>query len=148
MRILPLCLFLAACAPPADAGAGASAAPGAAAAPAGPPPGARGKRAAPPEVAPVQLNGVTYRVLHWGRAEGLPQNGGYLEALDGKGQRLWLAQVFAGARNPALEGDVQDVFFTELKLAKDGRRLWLRDEQGREFLFDPATRKGAPAPAP
>lgn len=148
MRFLPLCLVLAACTPQADAGAGASA-PAAAQEPssAPPPPPPRGKRVAPPDVAPLTVGQVTYRVLHWGRAEGLAHNGGYLEALDAAGKRLWLAEVARPAHNPALEGDVQDVFFTEMQLAKDGR-IWLRDERGQGFLFDPRSRKSTPAAHP
>ncbi len=108
------------------------------------PRGAKGKRAAPADVPAVKLGGVHYEVLHWGRMRDLPQNGGYLVAKDGKGQEMWVQQIYSNVPDPKLEADVQDVFITSLRVAKDGKSLEMQDEQGRKYRFDPVQRKVLP----
>lgn len=99
------------------------------------PPGVRGKRAGPAEVAPVVIGHVSYGVLHFGKAEGLDQNGGYIEAKDKtSGARLWTLKVYDNHVDPALEGDVQDVFITSLK--RHGHALDVVDEKGRRYRVD------------
>lgn len=99
------------------------------------PPGVHGKRAGPAEVAPVIIGPVSYGVLHFGKAEGLDQNGGYIEAQDRKtGARLWTLKVYDNHLDPALEGDVQDVFITSLK--RHGHTLDVVDEKGRHYRVD------------
>jgi hypothetical protein len=113
----------------------------------GPPPGASGKRAfkrgGPAEVAPVTIDNVTYSVIHFGRAEGLDQNGGYLLAKDKKtGEKLWTLKVYNTKVNPELERDVQDVFITELK--KHGQDLDVSDEKGNRYRVDVKKRSVKP----
>lgn len=97
------------------------------------------KRIAPPQVAPVLLGGLRIEVVHWGKERGLEQNGGYLEAFDREtGAARWLLRVYAIDYDPALEGDVQDLFIEQLK-AGPGGTLIVVDEQGRHFVVDPTT---------
>lgn len=115
--------------------------------PSGPPPGASGKRAfkrgGPADVAPVSIGNVTYSVIHFGRAEGLDQNGGYLLAHDKKsGAKLWTLKVYDTKIDPALERDVQDVFITELR--KHGQYLEVTDEKGRHYRVDVKKRSVQP----
>jgi hypothetical protein len=115
--------------------------------PAGPPPGASGKRAfkrgGPAEIAPVSIGNVTYSVIHFGRAEGLDQNGGYLAAHDKKtGEKLWTLKIYDTKIDPALERDVQDVFITELR--KQGQFLEVTDEKGRHYRVDVKKRSVQP----
>ncbi len=99
------------------------------------PPGARGKRAGPAEVAPVVIGNIRYGVLHFGKAEGLDQNGGYIVAQDKhSGERLWTLKVYDNHLDPQLEGDVQDVFITSLK--RHGQALDVVDEKGRHYRVD------------
>ena len=114
---------------------------------AGPPPGASGKRAfkrgGPAEIAPVSIGNVTYSVIHFGRAEGLDQNGGYLAAHDKKtGEKLWALKIYDTKIDPALERDVQDVFITELR--KQGQFLEVTDEKGRHYRVDVKKRSVQP----
>jgi hypothetical protein len=108
------------------------------------PRGAKGKRAAPAEVPAVKIGNVHYEVLHWGRMRDLPQNGGYLVAKDAKGQEILVQQIYSNVPDPKLEADVQDVFITSLRVAKDGKSLEIQDEQGRKYRFDPVLRKVLP----
>jgi len=101
----------------------------------------KAKRVAPPEVPPVQIGKVRYEVLHWGRKRGLPQNGGYIVACDAaSGEELWTLQVYQTVIDAGLETDVQEVFIESMKKSLLGGKLKLRDELGRRFLVDPATR--------
>lgn len=98
------------------------------------------KRAAPKEVPPVTIQGVKVTAPHWGRANGKTQNGGYLEATSVEtGKVLWELKVYEVRPNPKLEGDVQDVFITSLKLV-DGN-LEILNEAGDKFVVDLSKRK-------
>lgn len=100
------------------------------------------KREGPAAVAPARIGGVEYRAVHWGRERGLPQDGGYLAAVDAaSGRELWLLRVYETAYDAQRERDVQDTFIVEVKVDGTGRRLAVRDELGRVWIVDPATRQ-------
>lgn len=72
-----------------------------------------------------------------------PDAMGFVVALDAATKKeLWRAQVYQVVKNPELEGDVQDVFITELK--KDGGALIVTDEHGRKYRLDLSTKKATP----
>lgn len=98
------------------------------------------KRAAPAAVAPVARDGVRYEVVHWGKARGLAQNGGYVAAVDeDSGEELWLLRVYETVYDEGMEGDKQDVFITRLRVACRGACLEVEDERGREYRVDLAS---------
>ena len=93
------------------------------------------KRTAPPKVKPVTVGGLRIQALHWGRSRGLGQNGGYIAAFDAaSGRELWTLKVYDIAYDPKMEEDVQDLFIA--KLAVEGDKLSVRDEDGRRFVVD------------
>lgn len=97
------------------------------------------KRAGPADIAPITMGQIQYRVIHFGRAEGLDQNGGYIAAHDKKsGEKLWTLKVYTTPVDPQLERDVQDVFITRMR--KQGKHLAIDDEQGHHYLVDVAKR--------
>jgi hypothetical protein len=97
------------------------------------------KVAGPADVAPVTIGPVEYRVIHFGRAEGLDQNGGYIAAHDKKsGEKLWTLKIYSTAIDPQLERDVQDVFITGMR--KRGKQLAITDQEGRRYWVDVAKR--------
>lgn len=101
---------------------------------------ASAERLSPTNVPPVTVGGVRYSVPHFGVFIGKAQNGGYVEATDEKtGTRLWLAHVYEIKYDPDLEGDVQDVFITTLRVA-DGK-LTIENEAGDKFAIDLRTGK-------
>ena len=111
------------------------------------------ERADMPEATPVTAAGVRYQrsdVHAHARAatQGLPRNGGYVEAVDAQtAKRRWLLDVVGPQTYDGKEGDKRDVFITELKLA--GRHLQVTDERGRHYRIDLHTRAGRPArPSP
>ena len=105
-------------------------------------------RAAPPRVPPVFIDGVRYAQV-FGNVDDDGQVGGILAAYDGGNRELWRLRVYENARNPDLEGDVQDVFFRSMR-AEHGK-LFIENENGLRFEVDPKSRhvdgKGA-APRP
>ena len=101
---------------------------------------AEAKRSGPKDVPPVTVEGVKYSAPHWGKAIGKPQNGGYIQANNVEtGKLLWELRVYEIKYDPNLEGDVQDVFITSLKLT-DGN-LEVVNERGAKFVVDIAKRK-------
>lgn len=104
-----------------------------------------GKRAAPAEVPALTRAGTRYEVVHWGKARGLPQNGGYLAAIDeASGQERWLVRVYETRYDPSLEADKQDVFLTALELGCGGECVEVEDERGRRYRVDLASRAVIP----
>jgi hypothetical protein len=98
------------------------------------------KRRGPPEVDPVQIGALEIRALHWGRRQGLPQNGGYIEAWRASAdQPEWRLRVYQINYDDRMEEDVQDVFIEHMALTPTGL-LQVRDEDGREYLVNPTTR--------
>jgi hypothetical protein len=102
----------------------------------------RVKRVAPPEVPPVTIDGVRYEVLRGARKRVLPQNGGYVVAIDvASGRELWVYRIYEIRYNPALETDVQDRFIVSMRKTLFGGQLDIVDEDRRRFRLDPATRQ-------
>lgn len=102
--------------------------------------GMAAKRRGPPEVAPVRVGALEIRVLHWGRRQGLPQNGGYIEAWRANSdQPEWRLCVYQISYSDRMEEDVQDVFIESMTLNSDGL-LQIRDEDGRQYLVNLDTR--------
>jgi len=92
-------------------------------------------RFAPKEVPPVTYQGVKYCAPHWGFANKKKQNGGYVEARNPETDKLlWELRVYEIKYDPKLEGDVQDVFITSLKIVEGN--LEVRNEAGDKFIVD------------
>ncbi len=105
------------------------------------------ERADVPEAAPVTVGTVRYEAPPWTRSRGLPQNGGYVAAIDtATGKVLWLARIYAATGVHGIEDDKRDTFITELRADAQGRRLIVTDERGRRFHLDLKTRRVARLP--
>jgi hypothetical protein len=86
------------------------------------------KRGAPAEVPSVKHGNLEYRVRHQIGNGHLP---GFVEAWDtAKNGQVWLRQIYVIRRDPDLEGDVQDVFITGIKLIADRNVLEITNERG------------------
>lgn len=97
-----------------------------------------GKRAAPDPVPAVTVGDIRYEVIHYGRREGLDQNGGYIIAKDQKtGETLWTLKVYEVVFDPSgKEGDSQDVFITQMRKVWLRPLLKIRDELGRSHIVN------------
>jgi hypothetical protein len=92
-------------------------------------PVASAKRSAPKEVAQVVANGLEYRVV------GGVERQGYVEAYDARTRALqWTRQIYVVLKDPNLEGDVQDVFISDMRV--DGQALLIINEIGFEYRLD------------
>jgi hypothetical protein len=99
------------------------------------------KRKGPAEVAPVTVGGLRFEAIHWGKERGLGQNGGYVAAIDpASGKELWTLKIYDIVYDAKLEEDVQDVFITGMSKTLFGQKLSVKDENGRGYIVDPATR--------
>ena len=104
------------------------------------------KRVAPAPVRPVTIAGIRYEAALGTRARSLPQEGGYVAAIDAEsGQELWLQRIYETRYDPALEEDVQDVFIRRLRAGPGGKTLEIVDELGRRYTLDLATREPRPS---
>jgi hypothetical protein len=93
---------------------------------------ASAKRASPKPIAPVTYKGITYSAPNGGRTMN------YVFASDATGKELFRIKVFDMPIDPRLEEDVQWIAITELELS--GNALIVKDEKGRCFAIDLATR--------
>src|SRR4051812_5211269 len=101
---------------------------------------AHAKRLPPKEVSPVIYQGVSYSAPLWGWPKGKKENGEYVEARDAKTDKLlWELRIYKVQYDSKLEGDVQDVFITSLKLV-DGN-LEILNEAGDTFVVDLSKRQ-------
>ncbi len=100
------------------------------------------KRSAPKPVPSVIDKGVVYSVIHWSSDNGTEQNGGYIEARDKKSKKkIWGCVVYHVKKTAGLEGDVQDLFITKLRIDKKKRVLVVINEIGEIFHVDIKTRR-------
>ena len=98
------------------------------------------ERAEPPMPEPVTVGDVRYEPLLWGKARGLEQNGGYLEAFDVRtDESLWILKVYDVDYSIDMEDDKLDVFIEELSAGADGM-LTVVNEKGRRYRVDPKDR--------
>jgi hypothetical protein len=104
----------------------------------------RADRNPPPPIAPLVREGIRYERRIGGDAD--PQVGGLLSASeDATGRALWTLAVYDNRRDPALEGDAQDVFFREMRFEPDGSLL-IVNERGERFSVDVRARTSTPLP--
>lgn len=103
--------------------------------------GLKAKRVPPAQVAPVTIGNLRFEAIHWGKARGLGQNGGYIAAIDPmSGKETWTLKVYDVAYEPDVEGDLQDVFIKSMSKTLFGQKLTITDERGRGYVVDPAAR--------
>ena len=90
------------------------------------------KRAAPKPVAAVIADAIEYSAP--------PELMGFVVATNTRSRKeLWRERIYKVTVNPALEGDVQDVFITSLVIERGA--LIITNERGESYSLDPATRK-------
>ena len=91
------------------------------------------------EPAPVVLDigALQLEALHWGKAIGLGQNGGFVMARERVSHRvLWIHRVYAIDTRNGMEGDKQDLFITAMTLEPTGHTLRISNEKGQVWRFD------------
>ncbi|MBI3229629.1 MAG: hypothetical protein HYZ45_05440 [Burkholderiales bacterium] len=95
------------------------------------------KRVGPEVVTPLIIDGIRLEAVNAGRARGLSQNGGYLEAFDvASGKTLWLLQVYQIKYDQEMEEDVQDRFISKLVWQAQNKTVLVIDEFGKRYQLD------------
>ena len=98
------------------------------------------ERAEPPPPPSITIGDIRYDAVHWGKARGLGQNGGYIAAHDAySGTELWLLKVYDVVYDGRMEDDKVDRFITSFTDLGDDR-LEVADERGRRYVVDLASR--------
>ena len=101
-------------------------------------------RSPPPAVPPVARGGKRYVQRLGSHNTSAGQSGGLLDVIDEKtGAVEATIKVYDNRRDPAVEGDVQDIFFEAMTFDAAGR-LIVTDEVGRRFAVDTGTLTVAP----
>lgn len=86
-------------------------------------------RGMPPQIAPVTHKGIRYEQVMNGLRQGLPHRTGYLSATEvASGKQLWTLLVYETTRDPAIEADVQDVYFATMTLQAQSDTLCITTE--------------------
>jgi hypothetical protein len=86
---------------------------------------------------PVVHNGVRYTELRGSKGRGLPQNGGYIAAVDtATNKELWVVRVYEVAYDKDIEDDKRDVYITRLELRRSGERLLIENERQERFALN------------
>jgi hypothetical protein len=103
-----------------------------------PQPSVSAKRGNIPKVPALRVGDVRFEQARLSRKEADGgQRLGYLAAYKGDtDELLWRVRVYTIAYVPELEGDVQDVFFTAMRLSPDGRQILVDNERGKRFAVD------------
>jgi hypothetical protein len=96
---------------------------------------AEARRLPPKDVAPVVVDGIRYKVVHFGALHEKSQNGGYVQAWDVKTRKLlWDRMVYRVSYDENLEKDVQDDFIAAIRVK--GGHLFVKTERSEEFDMD------------
>lgn len=99
------------------------------------------KRAGPEKVHPVIIDGVRYEAIHWGKARGLEQNGGYIAAIDDlSGKELWILKVYNVNYDSDMEADKLDIFITRISKDRKAHHLKIENERDGRYVVDLRTR--------
>ena len=95
------------------------------------------RRRLPPELDPIVVDGVVYKELRQGNKLGYEQKGGFLVATDKKtGEMLWHVRVYEIHIIATKETDVQEVFFTHMKLLPSGTEILVENELEKQFVIN------------
>lgn len=95
------------------------------------------RRRLPPELPPIVIGDVAYKELRQGNKLGYEQKGGFLVATDKKtGEILWHVRVYEVHIVTTKESDVQDVFFTQMKLLPGGTEVLIKNELEKKFVVN------------
>lgn len=95
------------------------------------------RRRLPPELPAIVVGDVAYKELRQGNKLGYEQKGGFLVATDKKtGEMLWHVRVYAVQIVATKESDVQEVFFTQMKLLPGGAEILIANELEKKFIVN------------
>lgn len=93
-------------------------------------------RVGPAHLNPIVFEGKRYKEILNGELLDLPQRTGLMMIIDdATSARIDIVKVYETPRDPGLEADVQDVFFTVFELEPAQREIRITNERGARFIF-------------
>ncbi|MCP4119131.1 MAG: hypothetical protein GY737_27750 [Desulfobacteraceae bacterium] len=92
-------------------------------------------RVGQPELPPVIFEGKRYQQIMNGEREGLNQRTGLLSVLDLASNQRSVVKIYDFPREPGLESDAGDVFFTSMVLDADRREIRIENERHQRFVY-------------
>lgn len=103
-----------------------------------------GSRVGQPSMPEIIFEGKRYMQIENGERLGLQRTGlmGIFDASSNK--RLAVVKIYDEQRQPGVEADIQDVFFTRFELVADKRELLIENERRKRFAFEIDTRRVRP----
>ena len=96
---------------------------------------------------PIVFEGKRYKEILNGELLDLPQRTGLMMIIDeATNTRLDVVKIYETPRDPNLEADVQDVFFTGFELDAAKREIRIANERKQRFVFRIDDKSVQPAP--
>lgn len=96
---------------------------------------------------PIAVEGKRYKGILNGELLDLPQRTGLLMIIDeATNTHLDVVKIYESPRDPKLEADVQDVFFTGFELDAARREIRIANERKQRFIFRIDDKSVRPAP--
>ena len=93
-------------------------------------------RVGPAHLQPIVFEGKRYKEILNGELLDLAQRTGLMMIIDEATQaRVAVVKVYDSPRDPDLEADVQDIFFTVFELDAAQREIRIANERGQRFVF-------------
>lgn len=95
-----------------------------------------GSRIAPPSVAAIEFEGKRYVQIENGARQGLGQRTGLMAVFDAAtNTRLAVVRIYDERRDPRVEADVGDVFFTRFELDAAKREILIENERRECYVY-------------
>jgi hypothetical protein len=95
----------------------------------------RQSRVGQPTMPPILFEGRRYQQIVNGEREGLRQRTGLMSIVDLQGNTRSVVKIYDVPREPGLEGDAGDVFFTKFELDAGRRQIVVGNERGQVFFY-------------
>jgi len=103
-----------------------------------------GSRVGQPSTPEITFEGKRYMQIENGERLGL-QRTGLMAIFDAaSNKRLAVVKIYDEQRQPGVEADIQDVFFTRFELVAGKRELLIENERRKRFAFEIDTQKVRP----
>jgi hypothetical protein len=94
-----------------------------------------GSRIGQPALAPILYDGKRYQQIMNGEREGLGQRTGLMAVYDLANNTRIVVKIYDYPREPGLEADAGDVFFTVFKLDPGKREILIENERRQRFAY-------------
>jgi len=96
----------------------------------------RASRLPGPYMEPIIFEGKRYEQLDNGVLVGLTQRTGLMGIYDdASNTNLAYVSIYDELRNPIMEADAGDVFFTRFELDEAKREIYIKNERHRQFIY-------------